>query len=227
MWAAKFVAQIKPIVMESWNSGDFQTKPNAVSIAAKFAIAVASVHKYQNDETELWGCITEMLKWALKSQVGASNLIPMDPFEFCRLVANLSRRRESDHELWGMIAKVLVTLMNTKKLTEEDIMHVTRSLVNAKVRSDKLYGFIVRYLMAGVLKAKPQASKSLYVPIFFYFSLAKACPKLSEEPEFFQIMNSLLVMNVDKMTDKQCEICLDTWKHNPNFVYEETKAALS
>lgn len=70
----------------------------------------------------------------------------MDPFEFCRLVACLSRRRETDPELWQLIAKVLVTLMNTKKMSEEDVMHVTRSMVNAKVRSDKLYGFIVRYV---------------------------------------------------------------------------------
>lgn len=201
------------------------------AISAKLAIAVASVHRYANDEKELWSTIVEMLKWSLKQQdSGASNLIPMDPFEFCRLVANLSRRRESDPEVWQLIAKVLVTLMNTKKLSEEDVMHVTRSFVNAKVRSDKLYGFVVRYIQALGFDQKAQDSMRPDVPIFFFFSLAKACPKFGgevTEAEFLTIMNAYMMERVNKLSDKLCEICLDTWKHNPNFLDEQTKAALS
>ena len=36
------------------------------AISAKLAIAVASVHRYANDEKELWSTIVEMLKWSLK-----------------------------------------------------------------------------------------------------------------------------------------------------------------
>lgn len=38
----------------------------AAAISAKFAIAIASVHKYANTDTELWKCTMEMLKWSLK-----------------------------------------------------------------------------------------------------------------------------------------------------------------
>ena len=72
----------------------------------------------------------------------------MNPIEFTRLVNSLSRRREDDAEVWALIAKVLVTLMNTKKMRVEDLMQVTTFMSNAKVRSNKLYKFIARYLMA-------------------------------------------------------------------------------
>ena len=63
----KYIEAIKPWVLESWSSEDFKTKENPVSIATKLAIAVASVHKYETTEAELWGCIVEMLKWSLQA----------------------------------------------------------------------------------------------------------------------------------------------------------------
>ncbi len=89
---------------------------NVVSTSVKLAIAVASVQKYPNDDEELWQCVLGMLKKSLQSQVSDSKLLPMDPIEFSRLVSCLSRRRETDAELWALVVKVLVTLMNTKKL---------------------------------------------------------------------------------------------------------------
>ena len=59
----------------------------------------------------------------------------------------MSQRRETGVELWGMLAKVLVSFMNTKKLRSVDLMLATRSFVNGTVRSEKLYDFIVRYFM--------------------------------------------------------------------------------
>ena len=202
--------------------------PTAISV--KFAIATAAVHRYKTDEPELWTTLVSMLKWSLKQQDGSSNLIPMDPYEFCRLVANLSRRRESDPELWQIIAKVLVTLMNTKKLSEEDVMHLTRSFVNAKVRSDRLYGFIVRYINSLGFEKKVQDSIRPDVPVLFLFSLAKACPKFGDEASeslFLSKMNDYLMDKMDSLPDKLCEISLDAWKHNPNFLNDETKEALS
>jgi len=66
----KFVAAIKPLVIESWESKDFQTKEAAVSIAVKLTIAVAQVQKYQKsnppgEQDELWSCVLSMLKWSL------------------------------------------------------------------------------------------------------------------------------------------------------------------
>ena len=65
MHGKKFVAAYKPIVIEAWESGQFKEREEAISIASKLAIATAAVHKYSNDEPELWGCIVEMLKWSL------------------------------------------------------------------------------------------------------------------------------------------------------------------
>ena len=55
-------------------------------------------------------------------------------------------------------------------------MIVTRSLVNSKVRSDKLYGFIARYFM--MLDYDVEASKTIETPLFFFLSLAKAYPSM-------------------------------------------------
>ena len=93
-------------------------------------------------------------------------------------------------ELWGLLAKVLVTQMNTKKLRQQDLMIVTRAFCNAKVRSDKLYGFIVRYFLS--LGFNDEESWNKVHPnmtIFFFFSLAKACPTLDNQDQFFGIVN--------------------------------------
>ena len=83
--------------------------------------------------------------------------------------------------------------MNTKKLRLKDLMLVTQAIVNAKVRSDKLYGFIVRYALNLATK-DTEWTKNLVpnVPIFFFFSLAKAYPSLDNEPEFFQLVDTYL-----------------------------------
>ena len=171
---------------------------------------MAAVHKYPDEESELWACLIEMLKWSLNVQNSPSKLIPMDSFEFSRLIFSLSLRRESDLELWGLLAKVLVTLMNTKKLGVIDLMEVTRALVNAKVRSDKMYGFIVKYFMAIGFKEERWATVNPSVPIFFFFSLAKAYPvlNLSDNPEFFELTNNYLKAQIERLNLTQTEICL-------------------
>lgn len=105
-------------------------------------------------------------------------------------------------------------------------MLITRGLVNAKVRSDKLYGFIVRYFEAVGLDERTKANVTVNTPIFFFYSLAKAYPALSDSTAFFEIVNSYIMDNVAKLDDKQCETLFDTWKHNQNFIGEQTKAAL-
>lgn len=122
--------------MDSWESGDFAQKANGVQIATSLAIAVSVNYKYQNQETELWSCVTSMLKSSLRAQQAQTNKAVMDSFDFSRLVGGLSVRLETDPELWAMISKELVSQMNKKSLKALDIMHVTRSLVNAKIRSD-------------------------------------------------------------------------------------------
>ena len=70
-------------------------------------------------------------------------------------------------------------------------MIVTRAMVNAKVRSDKLYGFVVRYFMAttgGKIDPKIPAETA----VFFFYSLAKAYPTLKDNAEFFSAVNEYL-----------------------------------
>ena len=105
-------------------------------------------------------------------------------------------------------------------------MLITRGLVNAKVRSDKLYGFIVRYFEAVGLDERTKSNISVNIPFFFFYSLAKAYPSLSDSAAFFEKVNSYVMENVAKLDDKQCETLFDTWKHNQNFISEQTKAAL-
>ena len=187
----EYVQAMKPFIIQSWESGAFKEKETALLMAARFAIAVASTYKYSDEEAELWDTIIEMLNWALVSQE-SSKLIAMDPLEFVRLVTCLSRRREVDAALWGLMAKVLVTQMNTKKMGIVDLMVVTRSLVNAKVRSDKLYGFITRYFMAIGFSEKAKVTTKVNTPIFFFLSLAKGYPSMSDQVEFFAEVNGYL-----------------------------------
>ena len=116
----------------------------------------------------------------------------MGTFEFVSLVLCLSRRRENDAQLWGHLAKVLVTLMNTRKLGLNDLLLVTRAIVNAKVRSDKLYGFIIRYFDSLDFGERSQTYIDANIPIFFFFSLAKAYPTLNDSEEFFSAINTYL-----------------------------------
>ena len=81
----------------------------------------------------------------------------MSIHEFVSLVTCLGRRHEKDAKLWGHLAKILVTQMNTKKIELSDLMLVTRAFVNAKVRSDKLYGFVMRYFVSLGLNERDQA----------------------------------------------------------------------
>ena len=55
----------------------------------------------------------------------------------------------------------------------------TRSFVNGTVRSEKLYDFVVRYFMTLGFDKELQAKLNPNVPIFFFFSLAKAHPTLN------------------------------------------------
>jgi hypothetical protein len=223
---SKFVKAIKPFMTEYCESGAFKKKDQAVIISARLAIAVASVNKYAEDEPELWSKLVEMLNWSLSEQVGESKLIPMGMHEFLSLVLCLSRRRESDAQLWGHLAKVLVTAMNTKKLGLNDLMLATRALVNAKVRSDKLYSFIIRYFAYLGFSETAQASLDANIPIFFFFSLAKAYPTLSDSEDFFKVINTYLQSKMPNLTERQCEVCLDTWKHNGAFINDDTKNQL-
>jgi len=83
-------------VIEYWETGVFKEKEQAIAIATKLTIAVASVCKYAEDEPELWGSLVEMLNWSLNEQVDDSKLIPMSTYEFVLLVTCLSRRHEKD-----------------------------------------------------------------------------------------------------------------------------------
>ena len=65
------------------------------------------------------------------------------------------------------------------------------------------------------------------IPIFFYFSLAKAYPSLQDSDEFFDLMNDYLKERVPTMTQKQCEVLLDTWKFNAYFITTDLKSMLS
>lgn len=104
--------------MEYQETESYKESETAITILAKFASAISSTHKYADDEPELWHSIVEMLVWSLKSQSGGdSKLVPMDTFEFTKLVTSLSRRRETNLELWSLLAKELVKQMNTKKLS--------------------------------------------------------------------------------------------------------------
>ena len=71
-------------------------------------------------------------------------------------------------------------------------MNVTRAIVNAKVRSDKLYGFIVRYFLSMGYEERVWSSINPDFPVFFFFSLAKAYPTLSDNEEFFDFVNSYI-----------------------------------
>ena len=105
-------------------------------------------------------------------------------------------------------------------------MIITSGLVNAKVRSDKLYGFIVKYFDTVSLDERTRSNLSPNIPIFFFYSLAKAYPSLDDNADFFAKVNSYLNEKIDELTDQQCETCFDIWKLNENFINEETKAAL-
>ena len=98
----------------------------------------------------------------------------MNTLDFVRLTTSLSRRREADPELWVLLSKVLVTLMNTKKLRNSDLMTISRSFVNAQVRSDKLYSFIVRYFCAVGFPESQWSDAPLNSIVLFYYSLARA-----------------------------------------------------
>ena len=65
-----------------------------------------------------------------------------------RSTSALKRRKEGDAELWLLLSKVLVTQLNTRQIKTMDLLDATRNFVNAKVRSDKLYSYVIRYLMS-------------------------------------------------------------------------------
>ena len=123
----------------------------------------------------------------------------------------MSQRRETDIELWGQLAKVLVSFMNTKKLRSVDLMLATRSFVNGTVRSEKLYDFIVQYFMMLGFDEDLQARINRNIPIFFFFSLAKAHPTLDAEAnqEFYRLADGYLRSQMDNLDAKQVDICLD------------------
>ena len=89
-------------------------------------------------------------------------------------------------------------------------MSVTRAMVNAKVRSDKLYGFIIKYFLSMGCEERVLSTIDPNVPIFFFFSLAKAYPTLSDNDKFFDFVNSYLQANMEQLSVKHCEICLET-----------------
>lgn len=92
--------------------------------------------------------------------------------DFISLVSGISHRRESDIEIWQLLAKVLVNQMNMKKLNVYDVMKLTRYFANAKVRSEKLYKYVVRYIQK-IDPNKDYLVKTSTDPIiYFYFSLA-------------------------------------------------------
>lgn len=59
-------------------------------------------------------------------------------------------------------------------------MIITRSLVNAKIRSEKLYGFIVSYFLKAGIDERTSARMNHNTPVFFFISLAKALPTLCD-----------------------------------------------
>lgn len=63
--------------------------------------------------------------------------------------------------------------------------------------------------------------------IFFFYSIAKAYPSLQNEPEFFSAINSFLQSKMDQLSEKECEVCLDSWKLNQSLITPETKTALA
>ena len=155
----------------------------------------------------------------------------MDSLEFVRLVSQLQRSGEQNAQLWQHLAQVFVTLMNTKRISVVDLMLVTRGFVNAKIRSEKLYGFAIRYYLSllsdqQAMKRFDSQDRNLDASIYFFYSLAKACPSMSDNPEFFGAVNAYLESKMLELSAKQCEVCLDTWKFNAHFISDGTKALL-
>jgi len=49
---------------------------------------------------------------------------------------------------------------------------------------------------------------------------------LDDSQELFDIINKFLAEKCGEFNAKQCDVCLDTWKFNSNFISDETKAML-
>ena len=70
-------------------------------------------------------------------------------------------------------------------------MIVTRGLVNAKISSDKLYGFIINYFLQTEKDSRSQARLDPNITVSFYQSLVKA-PGLAANPELADTINSYI-----------------------------------
>ena len=72
----------------------------------------------------------------------------MDKNELLKLINALRLMKIQDKELWSYLTKGLVTLMNTRQLNCKQLLNVTWELYNLKLKSSKLYEFIVTYFIA-------------------------------------------------------------------------------
>ena len=72
----------------------------------------------------------------------------MEKYELLRLVRSLQIRKIRNKELWSLLTKGLVTLMNTRQLNCSNIANITWDLHLLKLKSSKLYEFIVTYFCA-------------------------------------------------------------------------------
>lgn len=81
-------------------------------------------------------------------------------------------------------------------------MVATRSLVNATVRSEKLYGFIVRYFLTVGFEEQRWNTINPNSPIFFFFSLAKVHNFGSDDTEFFDLTNAYIKSQMNRFDER-------------------------
>ena len=72
----------------------------------------------------------------------------MDKQELLKLIRALCIKRIKDKELWSFLTKGLITLMNTRQLSCKNLANVTWDLYLLKMKSSKLFNFIVIYFCA-------------------------------------------------------------------------------
>ena len=81
--------------------------------------------------------------------------------------------------------------MNTRKLTLSDVARVTHELQLLKLKSTKLFDFIVAYFCAQNYTARDMQSLNRGVAVRFLYSLAASHGKL-DNPDFIKVANAFI-----------------------------------
>ena len=104
-----------------------------------------------------------------------------------------------DKQVWGIMVKAFVTLMNTRSISQQELVEATINFHLMKVSSQKLFEFIIKYHIVMGFNERTLETANKDRVVMFFESIGKWYYTIDSK-EFQGQMMAYIVNNIDRFS---------------------------